>query len=169
MLRFKASTFPKFQSFTIFFLVIGLIISTVQGLRWFIGLTSQNEEQKKQFELKTSYYVDAIVLLGVPIVIAAFFLIILLIFICILLFEYRRNRLRYGSRGDRFEDEEHAYAEEVAETYMRLLEPVQYDKNICKYYDCSICLKEFEENEQLQRIPNCSHIFHEACLRKWFV
>lgn len=35
--------------------------------------------------------------------------------------------------------------------------------------DCSICLKEFEEGEPLQKVPNCSHIFHEACLRKWFV
>lgn len=60
------------------------------------------------------------------------------------------------SRGEeRFEDEEGAYAEEVAETYMRLLEPVKFDEASGKYPDCSICLKEFEKNESLQMIPNC--------------
>ena len=90
----------------------------------------------------------------------------------LVLMEFRRNRLRFsrsGEMGDRFEDDEGAYAEEVAETYMRLLEPVKFDDAKCKYPDCSICLKEFEKNESLQMIPNCQHIFHETCLRKWFL
>jgi hypothetical protein len=109
----------------------------------------------------------AVVLLGVPIIVATFFLIILVIFIVIILFEYRRNRWRF--QNQRFEDDNNAYAEEVAETYMRLLEPISFNKSTSKYPDCSICLREFEDGEQLQRIPNCSHVFHEACLRKWFV
>lgn len=106
--------------------------------------------------------------LGLPLAIACFFLVILVIFICVLLFEFRRNRLR-RMQGDRFDEDDQNYAEEVAETYMRLLEPVVFAKSQCKYLDCSICLKEFDEGETLQRIPNCQHIFHEACLRKWFV
>ena len=39
---------------------------------------------------------------------------------------------------------------------------------IAKYNECVICLKEFESGEYLQKIPNCDHVFHEACLRKWF-
>lgn len=53
------------------------------------------------------------------------------------------------NRGEHFEDDDQAYAEEVAETYMRLLEPVVYDKNEFKYMDCSICLREFDEGETL--------------------
>ena len=37
-----------------------------------------------------------------------------------------------------------------------------------KYNECVICLKDFEENEKLKMIPNCQHIFHERCLKKWF-
>lgn len=37
-----------------------------------------------------------------------------------------------------------------------------------KHFDCAICLKEFEEGELLNQIPSCEHMFHEACLRKWF-
>jgi hypothetical protein len=109
----------------------------------------------------------SIVLLGVPAVVATFFLIILVIFIGILLVMFRRNRQR--NQSQRFEDDGEALAEEVAETYMRLLEPVVFNKATFKYPDCSICLREFEEGEALKRIPNCQHVFHEACLRKWFV
>lgn len=52
---------------------------------------------------------------------------------------------------------------------MRLLEPVYYFRANAKHFDCSICLREFEQGEPLQRVPNCGHMFHEACLRKWFV
>ena len=58
--------------------------------------------------------------------------------------------------------------DEIVDTYMRMLDNVYYEKDICKYYDCAICLKEFDEQEKLQQIPNCGHVFHEICLRKWF-
>ena len=91
---------------------------------------------------------EALIVLGIPIAVAAFFLIILVIFVGILFFEYRRNRMG-RNRGEHFEDDDQAYAEEVAETYMSLLEPVVYDKNEFKYMDCSICLREFDEGETL--------------------
>jgi hypothetical protein len=52
---------------------------------------------------------------------------------------------------------------------MRYLVTVALDEN-SKYLDCSICLKEFEIGDnKLKKIPNCEHVFHEACLRKWFL
>jgi uncharacterized membrane protein len=89
------------------------------------------------------------VLLGIPLLMAAFFIVILIIFTVIVLVTIRRQRMNGFRGGERFEDDNSAYAEEVAETYMRLLEGVQYDKATFKYFDCSICLKEFEEMEQL--------------------
>ena len=80
------------------------------------------------------------------------------------------NRWNFG-RGnrERFEDEDQDYAEEVADTYMRLLEPVTFNEN-SKYLDCSICLKEFSNSDiKLMKIPNCEHVFHEACLKTWFL
>ena len=59
--------------------------------------------------------------------------------------------------------------EEIADTYMKMLEEITYSKDkYGKYIECVICLKEFDELEKLFQIPNCRHIFHEHCLRKWF-
>ncbi|KAL4576329.1 hypothetical protein LXL04_012421 [Taraxacum kok-saghyz] len=32
---------------------------------------------------------------------------------------------------------------------------------------CSICLCEFEENEELRTLPECSHSFHVPCIDMW--
>lgn len=88
------------------------------------------------------------VILGIPIAVSAFLLIIFFVFLVIIVMEYRRNRLRFSQA--QFEDELYvADAQEVAETYMRLLEAVTYNKADFKYNDCSICLREFEEQEGL--------------------
>lgn len=54
---------------------------------------------------------------------------------------------------------------------MNLLQPYTFDIENSKYLDCSICLKSFEEtpSENLMQIPNCEHVFHESCLRRWFL
>ena len=33
---------------------------------------------------------------------------------------------------------------------------------------CSICVRDFKEQELLIKLPNCVHIFHEECIREWF-
>ncbi|KAL2342732.1 hypothetical protein Fmac_004017 [Flemingia macrophylla] len=32
---------------------------------------------------------------------------------------------------------------------------------------CAVCLSEFEENDEIRRLPNCQHIFHRGCLDRW--
>jgi hypothetical protein len=39
--------------------------------------------------------------------------------------------------------------EEIAETYMRMLVEIQFHKDLSKYFECVICLKEFEESERV--------------------
>ncbi|GAA0153371.1 hypothetical protein LIER_37664 [Lithospermum erythrorhizon] len=34
--------------------------------------------------------------------------------------------------------------------------------------DCAVCLGEFEDGEWLKSLPNCSHVFHVACIDTWF-
>ncbi|KAG9141761.1 hypothetical protein Leryth_018147 [Lithospermum erythrorhizon] len=34
--------------------------------------------------------------------------------------------------------------------------------------ECAVCLGEFEEGEWLKSLPNCSHVFHVACIDTWF-
>ncbi|MCO5588365.1 hypothetical protein L7F22_042320 [Adiantum nelumboides] len=33
--------------------------------------------------------------------------------------------------------------------------------------DCSVCLCEFEQGQQLRIMPNCCHVFHSDCIHKW--
>ncbi|KER27317.1 hypothetical protein T265_05639 [Opisthorchis viverrini] len=35
-----------------------------------------------------------------------------------------------------------------------------------KLFRCSICLEEFEENDQIVTLP-CFHVYHKECVRKW--
>lgn len=70
-----------------FFTTVSLIVSTVLGLRWFLELTADDSH----FDLKLSYYIEAIVLLAIPMAVATFFVIILLIFIGIVVLEYRNR------------------------------------------------------------------------------
>ena len=57
------------------------------------------------------------------------------------------------------------------ETYMNMLLKYKFNPEESKYFDCSICLKSFDEtpSEEIMQIPNCEHVFHEACLRRWFL
>ncbi|KAJ7533925.1 hypothetical protein O6H91_13G071500 [Diphasiastrum complanatum] len=34
--------------------------------------------------------------------------------------------------------------------------------------ECAVCLSDFQEQEQGRRLPQCGHIFHTACIDKWF-
>ncbi|CAH1429596.1 unnamed protein product [Lactuca virosa] len=34
--------------------------------------------------------------------------------------------------------------------------------------ECSICLGEYEDDDWVKTIPNCSHVFHVSCIDTWF-
>ncbi|XP_044498255.1 RING-H2 finger protein ATL16-like [Mangifera indica] len=38
------------------------------------------------------------------------------------------------------------------------------ERNSC---ECAVCLNEFQEDEKLRMIPNCSHVFHIDCIDVW--
>ena len=144
-----------------FVLILMLLANTVCGTIWLVNFRKDNVDF-----LTTRYYVESVILLSIPIGIACFFVIAFGVVICLMYLEHRRMR-----RAQRLEDEglyDFEHADEIAETYIRLLEKVVFCENKCKYHECVICLKEFEESELLYKIPHCQHIFHEGCLRKWF-
>lgn len=35
--------------------------------------------------------------------------------------------------------------------------------------ECAVCLNEFQDDETLRLIPNCSHVFHPECIDAWLV
>ncbi|OIV93663.1 hypothetical protein TanjilG_04895 [Lupinus angustifolius] len=32
---------------------------------------------------------------------------------------------------------------------------------------CAVCLSEFEEDDEIRRLSNCTHVFHRGCLDRW--
>ncbi|KAI4382831.1 hypothetical protein MLD38_008743 [Melastoma candidum] len=51
----------------------------------------------------------------------------------------------------------------------QLIPAHKYQKEAARVGDdtCAICLCEFEEGEELRRLPECTHSFHAACIDMW--
>lgn len=95
--------------------------------------------------LKPQYYIEAIVFVLIPQSVAILFFVIVFVVICLLVIEQRRrHRYRLEEEGMDFVEDNGHQIDEIVETYMRMLDNVNYDKDICKFYDCAICLKEFD-------------------------
>ncbi|KAL0378968.1 UNVERIFIED_CONTAM: RING-H2 finger protein ATL54 [Sesamum radiatum] len=41
------------------------------------------------------------------------------------------------------------------------------EEGLTKETDCSVCLSEFQEDESIRLLPNCSHAFHGPCIDTW--
>ncbi|KAI4355999.1 hypothetical protein L6164_000053 [Bauhinia variegata] len=55
------------------------------------------------------------------------------------------------------------------ETLIKSITVCKYKKNdgFVEGTDCSVCLSEFQENENLRLLPNCNHAFHLPCIDTW--
>ncbi|KAJ0092571.1 hypothetical protein Patl1_25147 [Pistacia atlantica] len=60
------------------------------------------------------------------------------------------------------------------ESVIRSLPIFQYSKGVNSkelgernFCECAVCLSEFQEDEKLRIIPNCSHVFHIDCIDVW--
>lgn len=76
-------------------IVTSLITNTVGGMIWLINFRKEHENY-----LKTRYFVESIILLSIPIAIAAFFVLVFVIVVVIMLIEHRRH-----SRMQRLDEE----------------------------------------------------------------
>lgn len=54
--------------------------------------------------------------------------------------------------------------------FLDLLEVIDYSKeeNVHDIDACAICTVDYEEGEQLTKMPPCSHLVHVECARGWF-
>lgn len=55
------------------------------------------------------------------------------------------------------------------ETLIKSITVCKYKKSgvLVEGSDCSVCLSEFEENENLRLLPKCNHAFHLPCIDTW--
>lgn len=72
-------------------------------------------------------------------------------------------QMNYGSFGQTYGDEEEAEAEEKKEELV--FEVTQYNPE-SKTKECSICLVDFEETDDVVELK-CSHVFHQGCIVEW--
>ncbi|XP_061348785.1 RING-H2 finger protein ATL1-like [Gastrolobium bilobum] len=88
------------------------------------------------------------------------------------------DHVRGFSLSSRHEEPSAAYSPAseprgLEETVIRLIPVIHYktegntdfgERSLC---ECAVCLNEFQEDEKLRVIPNCSHIFHIDCIDVW--
>ncbi|XP_061355528.1 E3 ubiquitin-protein ligase RING1-like [Gastrolobium bilobum] len=91
----------------------------------------------------------------------------------------RRRGLSQQQTEDDFVDEEHGPVVDHPIWYIRttgLQQSIISAITVCKYKkgegliegtDCSVCLSEFQEDENLRLLPKCNHAFHLPCIDTW--
>ncbi|KAJ4771812.1 RING-H2 finger A3B [Rhynchospora pubera] len=53
---------------------------------------------------------------------------------------------------------------------LKALPKMVYEKaadGVEKQTECAICLMEFEEGDEIRKLPQCGHEFHVGCIDKW--
>ncbi|XP_027367635.1 RING-H2 finger protein ATL1-like [Abrus precatorius] len=125
----------------------------------------------------TSFPIIAIAIIGI--MATAFLLVSYYIFVIKCCLNWHRiDLLRRFSPSRRREDRSPMYSpgtetRGLDEAVIRLIPVIQYktqgngefgERSTC---ECAVCLNEFQEDEKLRIIPNCSHVFHIDCIDVW--
>ncbi|CAB4292296.1 unnamed protein product [Prunus armeniaca] len=127
----------------------------------------------------TSFPIIAIAIIGI--IATAFLLVSYYIFVIKCCLNWHRVDLlrRFSlSRNRRDEDQLMAYSPGLEtrgldEAVIRSIPLLQFKKDRNRgfeegsFCECAVCLNEFQEDEKLRIIPNCSHIFHIDCIDVW--
>lgn len=103
----------------------------------------------------------------------------LLVSICSLIIKHssRRNSLRSSTAPGNNANQDHDHINNPRHVRaVGLEESVINSITVCKYRrgggrvegtECSICLNEFRDDENLRLLPSCSHAFHLPCIDTW--
>ncbi|KAM1923965.1 hypothetical protein ACFX15_021803 [Malus domestica] len=128
----------------------------------------------------TSFPIIAVA--GIGIVATAFLLVSYYIFVIKCCLNWHRVDIlrRFSlSRNRRDEDQLMVYSPRVEtrgldEAVIRSIPLLQFKKDgnyigmgEGSFCECAVCLNEFQEDEKLRIIPNCSHVFHIDCIDVW--
>ena len=52
-------------------------------------------------------------------------------------------------------------------SFIESMKPMAFVEALKKYKECTICLGEFKEKDQVRVMPECGHIFHARCIDEW--
>lgn len=123
----------------------------------------------------TSFPIIAIAIIGI--MATAFLLVSYYIFVIKCCLNWHRiDLLRRFSPSRRREDLTAMYSpgtepRGLDDAVIRLIPLIQYrtegNREEKTFSECAVCLNEFQEDERLRIIPNCSHVFHIDCIDVW--
>ncbi|XP_050216029.1 RING-H2 finger protein ATL16 [Mercurialis annua] len=126
----------------------------------------------------TSFPIIAIALIGI--LATAFLLISYYIFVIKCCLNWHRIDLLRRFSISRNRNQEHPLMVSspdienrgLDESIIRSIPVLKFKKSdtnggIQSFCECAVCLNEFEEDEKLRIIPNCSHVFHIDCIDIW--
>ncbi|KAK8709676.1 hypothetical protein V6N13_060686 [Hibiscus sabdariffa] len=123
----------------------------------------------------TSSPIIAIAVLGI--LATAFLLLSYYIFVIKCCLNWQRiDLLRRFASSRRREDPLMAYSPAMErrhggldESVIRQIPISRFNKDLKErsFCECAVCLNEFEDDEKLRMIPNCSHVFHIDCIDVW--
>ncbi|XP_019441106.1 PREDICTED: RING-H2 finger protein ATL16-like [Lupinus angustifolius] len=162
-----------------------LIYSSSQALSPITSQGSSSIFHPHMHHSSTSFPIIAIAIIGI--LATAFLLVSYYIFVIKCCLNWHRiDILRRFSPSTRREDTSPIYSpgtepRGLDEAVIRLIPLIQYkrqqeessssignrefgERNFC---ECAVCLNEFQEDEKLRIIPNCSHVFHIDCIDVW--
>jgi len=125
-----------------------------------------------QHSSSTSFPIIAIAIIGI--MATAFLLVSYYIFVIKCCLNWHRiDILRRFSPSRRRQDPSPMYSpgtetRGLDEAMIRLIPVIQYkSQGDGDFGECAVCLNEFQEDEKLRIIPNCSHVFHIDCIDVW--
>nr|DAD36754.1 TPA_asm: hypothetical protein HUJ06_007395 [Nelumbo nucifera] len=125
----------------------------------------------------TSFPILAIAILGI--LTTAFLLVSYYVFVikcCLTWHRFDLLRRFSMSQARRHEDPLMAYVQATEnrgldESLIRAIPVFQFKRGgkgeEKSYFDCAVCLNEFQEEEKLRILPNCAHAFHIDCIDIW--
>jgi hypothetical protein len=123
----------------------------------------------------TSFPIIAIAIIGI--LATAFLLVSYYIFVIKCCLNWHRiDLLRRFSPSRRRQDPTTIYSpgtepRGLDEAVIRLIPVIQFkteeEGNNRDFCECAVCLNEFQQDEKLRIIPNCSHVFHIDCIDVW--
>ena len=59
-------------------------------------------------------------------------------------------------------------AQSIQNEEFEALEKVKFSMDdVHNQTSCPICISEFEEQEEIVKLPVCNHCYHEECIQKW--
>lgn len=75
----------------------------------------------------------------------------------------------FGGTNNPIREEDKRYMDELPSNEYQVYQKQCERSHVNIRKDCAICLEVFKQNDEIIAMTKCDHVFHEVCIRKWFL